>query len=279
MYKRYTTIAGRTIITRCTCSTRVKTEQKGRKPRTNPTPEAVARINRINQERDLTAKINHNFGPGDLWVTLTYSEILPVEEAMETIARFKRSLRGLCRRRGIELKMIESTGIGERSGKPHHHIVLSGEVTRDMLLRYWPEHQVHQEVLWSDGNYRRIANYMLRNAQQTKDRRGKNVRAYRCTRSIVTPQTRVETMKRIMDLDPEDLPARKGYSIDRDSIRIYEHAITEAVCCEYIEVSIGEEPRLKRYNKGRPAPRERIYPEEWDEQMIMEVIDQWTEGA
>lgn len=278
MYRRFTTVAGQTILTRCTDSSRVRTAKKSRKAKTNPTPAAVAKVNRMNQERDLTAKINSNFRPGDLWIVLSYQSKLPIGEAMKRIEKFKRNLRSLCRKKGIPFRMIEATGIGERKGKPHHHIVLNAEITRDMILRYWPEDQVHVETLWKSGNYNRVAKYMLKNAQQSKDKRGKNARAYHCSRSIVTPQARVETMKRELDVDPEDLKPRKGYYIDQDSIRTYEHPITGALCYEYIEVSLTEDPRLKRYTKGSPARKEPRYQEYWGEQMTMEDIEGFMEA-
>ena len=238
---------------------------------------AVAKVNRINQERDLTAKINANFRAGDLWVVLSYPERIPIEDAMARIEKFKRNVRNRCKKMGIAFKIIESTGIGEQRKKPHHHIVINAEVTRDMICRYWPEEYVHIETLWGSGNYNRVAKYMLKNAQQSKDKRGKNARAYRCSRTIATPQPRVEIMKREMAVDPDDLQPRKGYYIDRDSIRTYWHPITGAICYEYIEVSLEDAPRLSRYSRGRPARRERIYPEYWGEQMIMEDMREWTE--
>lgn len=233
-------------------------------------------MNAMNQIRDLTAKLNANFRPGDLWITLSYPERIPIEEAMKILERFKRNLRNMCGRKGIPFRLIESTGIGEVMGKPHHHIVLNQEITRDMILRYWPEAQVHMNILWKDGNYSRVAKYMLLNATQSKDARGKNSRAYRCSRTIVTPQTREESMKRALVVDPDDLEPRKGYYIDRDSVRAYWHPITGNLCIEYIEVSLDDNPRLTSYSRGRPARRERNYPEHWDEQIAMHEVEELT---
>ena len=79
MFKRFTTIAGKTIITRCTESARIRTEKTGRKPKSNPTSAAVAKVNKINQERILTGYINNNFGEDDLWVSLAYEGYIQVE--------------------------------------------------------------------------------------------------------------------------------------------------------------------------------------------------------
>lgn len=272
MFKRFTTVAGRTIITRYTDSSRLKTE-KARRPKTNPTPEAVAKINAINQERKLTAEINHNFGSGDLWITLAYPAKVTIDEAMKRIEKFKRNLRTLCKKMGLTYKLIEATGIGKQSGKPHHHLVVNKEITREMIKRYWPEEYTHIEYLWASGNYRRVAKYMLDNASSAQ--RGIHKKAWRSSRTIVKPETKKETLKRKpfgRIPDPEDLKPRKGYTIDRDSIRIYEHKITEEICVEYIEVSLTEEPRLKRYGKGTRTGPEKWYKEHWSEQMTMDEI-------
>lgn len=273
MYKRYTTVAGKTLLVRKTESSRVKTETKKRKAKKNPTPESVAKINKINQERNLTGMLNHNFKPKDKWIVLSYPDILPVDECMRRIKNFKRNIRNAAKKKGIQYKIIESIGIGEKQGKPHHHIVISKEITRDIIIKYWPEQHVHIETLWSDGNYNRVAKYMLKNAYQSKEERGKCSKAYRCSRNVATPRTRKEDMKRPIKYDPEDIKPHTGYYIDKDSIRIYDHPITGASCIEYIEVSLQEEPRIKTYSKGKKAGKEKYYKEHWEEQLSFDELD------
>ena len=273
MYKRYTTVAGSTLMIRKTDSSRIKTEEGRRRAKLNPTSEAVAKINKINQERRLTAAINSNFMPGDLWLTLSYSEIHSIEHCMKEIAKFKRNLRNLTKKKGITYKIIESTGVGQKKGKPHHHIVISGSITRDMIIKYWPEEYVHIETLWSSGNYHRIAKYMLKNAYQSKGERGKHSKAFRSSVNVTVPQTREEEMKRPASYDPEDIKPHEGYYIDRDSIRVYEHPITGAPCIEYIEVSLTQRPRIKYYSKGKAVKPEKQYREPVEEQMFTEQLE------
>ena len=269
MYKRLTTVAGKTILVRFTDSSRVHTE-KGRKPKSNPTPLAVQKVNRINQARKLTALLNHNFGPGDMWIVLSYPEKISPAEAEKELDRFKRNIRTQCRKQDIPFRIVETMGIGERSGKPHHHIVINQEVGRDLICRYWPEQYVHVNYLWMDGNYQKVAHYMLKNAEQTANLLGKaskGKRAWRASRTVKMPETREEILKRDLVHDPEDIKPRKGYYIDRDSIRCYEHPITGASCIEYIEISLEQEPRLRKYYKGKEKRLERLYPVSWDEQL------------
>ena len=269
-YKRFTTIAGKTIITRMTDSSFVTCE-KGRRPKMNPTSAAVAKINKINQERELTAKLNANFKPGDWWLTLSNEAGVTVEESMEKINKLKRGIQRYCKRNGIPYKMIEAVGIGTVKGKVHHHIVLNNEVPIEAVYTYWPMEEVFAQPL-KGYNYQKVAAYILKNAEESKDKRGKYMKAFRCSRQGTRPEQRAEEMKRAASYDAEDLKPRKGYRIDRDSIRIYEHPITGAACLEYIEVSIEPEPRIKHYYKGRPARWEGLYQSELEEQISLDDI-------
>lgn len=271
--KKFETIAGRTIITRFTDSSRIKTN-RNRKPKTNPTPAAVAKINAINQERDLTAKINHCYRNGDWWLTFSYLEALSLETAMEMIRKAKKKLQRLCKKAGIPFRCIESTGIGAQSGKPHHHLLINKEVPWELLAKCWPEEQIFERRLVGEGNYSRIAKYMLKNACESKDSRGKHMKAYRCSRSIVTPETRYRELSREPRLDPEDLPCRKGYHVDPDTIRVYEHAITGAVCVEYIQVSLQPQPAPRKMRNSRRARPEPHYTVDWGDQLdMLDIIE------
>lgn len=270
MYKRFTTVAGRTIINRYTDSSRIRTEKR-RKPKTNKTPEAVAKINKINQERELTAKLNASFGPGDWWITLSNEYETTIADSMERMSKLKRGLQRYCKKNGIPFKIVETMGIGQRSGKVHHHLVMNKEIPLQVLYRYWQEERVFAQPL-KGYNYQRVARYILKNAEESKNRRGKYMKAFRCSRQVVKPEPRVESVKRQPTYDIEDIRPRQGYQIDRDSIRMYEHPITGAVCLEYIEVSLQPEPRIRRYYRGKPARFEPMYQACWDEQMTIEQI-------
>lgn len=272
MYRRITTIAGHTIITRIADSSRTKTA-KGRRPKKNPTSEAVAKINKINQARELTAKLNATFRPGDWWLTLSNEIGVTLEESMTKIKKLKRNLQRYCKKHDIPFRMVETVGIGAMKGKVHHHIVMNKEIPLDVLTRYWPEEYVFAQPL-KGWNYQRVAKYMLKNAEESKNQRGKFVKAFRCSRQVKKPECRVEQLKREMTFDIEDIQARKGYTIDRDSVKAYEHPIMGTACLEYIEVSTDPEPRVRHYYKGRPIKWESLYEGGEEEQIsIMELLE------
>ena len=276
MYKRITTIAGKTIMNRFTDSSHVKTEKK-RRPRRNPTPAAVAKVNENNQIRELTAKLNATFRPGDWWMTLSNEIGTTQEESMEKIYKLKRGLQRYCKKNEIPFRLVETMGIGARTGKVHHHVVLNKEIPLEIVERYWPADQIFVQPM-KGWNYNRVAKYMIKNAKESKNKRGKCKKAFRCSRQVARPEQRMEIMKRPpRTVDVEDLKPRKGYCIDRDSVKVYEHPITGAICLEYIEVSLEQEPRLKRYGKGRRIAWDPLLPVEWGDQIELDdIIEGWT---
>lgn len=270
MKNRYVTLAGRTILIRESASTCAGGKGKKRRPKENVTPEAVAKVNRVNRMRELTAKLNHNFVPGDLWITLTYENDpsfganLSREECMKRFRNFRKNIQRWAKKAGIVIRMIDSFGLGERLGRPHHHAVMS-DVPTEILRKYWKSGMVHIELLHG-FNYQKVARYMLKNAELAKD--GKIRRAFNCTRNIATPQTRRQIMQSSeVTRDVEDIKPFKGYQVDRDSINKYEHPIFEIECIEYIMVSLEPEPRLSRWSKGRRVREEKQYAAAWPQQI------------
>lgn len=273
MKDRFITIAGRTILVRETASTHAGGRGKKRRPKENVTPEAVAKVNKLNRERELTAKLNHNFAPGDLWITLTYEndpsfgKELSREECMRRLRNFRKNIQRWGKKNGVAIRMIDAFGYGERKGRPHHHVVIS-DVPTEVLTRYWKNGKVNIDVLYG-YNYQRIARYMLRNAELSKD--GKLQRTFNCTRNIVTPQTKRQRMStNEITHDIEDIKPFSGYQVDRDSVSKYEHPIFEIECIEYIMVSLEPEPRLTKWSKGRKIRKEKQYAAAMPQQICIE---------
>lgn len=276
-YTRYITVAGRTIITRIIedIVPSPRTKGRGRKPKINPTRPDVAKINKKNQERKLTAILNSNFHPGDLWVRLSYPDVLDLDAAMKAVSKFKRKLREHARKNELPYKLIECIGQSE-SGKLHHHLVINQEIPEDVIRECWPEEYINIRPLWKEanrGNYQRVAAYILKNALETKDKRGKHKRAWRPSKGLVTP----ETVKRIMtgepELDPECLKTFKGYIVDTNSISAYDDTRRNVRCVEYIQCSIDPNPPVKRSTRFGSIVRETPWYEE-DEQLELDMYDQ-----
>ena len=103
MYYRDRIIAGKTIMRSLKAVARINTENKKRAPKANPTSAAVQKINFNNAVKILTAKLNHNFKPGDYHLTLTYKEAASTDEAQKALNKFIRNIRNYCKKEGFKL--------------------------------------------------------------------------------------------------------------------------------------------------------------------------------
>lgn len=261
---RETCVAGKTILRAIRVVTSGNRKNEKRNKKNKPTKDAVMKVNQRNAERDLTMKLNHNFNAGDLHVTLTYDGEEPTkEEARKEKDKFLRNLRNYCKKENIEFKRIDVTEFENK--RIHHHIVMS-KVDIDVINKYWRKGFVKISVLDESGNYKKLAEYLIKETSKTfRNPDNPNKRRFSCSRNIVTPvikRERVSERELYRDIKP-----LKGYYVEEDSIRRYEHLITGAECLEYIMVSLDDKPRLKKWYKGqvchlRNYPVGKAYAEE-----------------
>ena len=67
----------------------------------------------------------------------------------------------------------------------------------------------------------------------------------------------------------------KGYYLDEDTVRVYDHAILDVDCKEYILVRLDGPSKVRRGNTVRP---EKIYST--DQQLEMEMdMEHWREWS
>lgn len=269
MYYKETIVAGRTILRTLRASTRLPGQKhEKRKPKTNPTREAVMKVNDRNAVKLLTAKLNHNFKPGDLHITLTYKDMPTMEEAKKTRDKFIRNLRNHSKKNNSVMKWIAVTEYKHQ--RLHHHIVISG-VDIELINKYWKHGYVRAVTLDGTGNYYKLAEYLLKETQKTfREENNPNKQRYTCSRNIITPKPHIEIMtgKQFR----KEIKPDKGYYIDRDTVRKYNHAILGVECMEYILVSLDKDPRVKRWKKGRTGKYEKRYKAPYEEQLFMDLI-------
>ena len=123
-----------------------------RKAKSKPSRAAQVELNRRraeNMAKDI-AHLNFPRGSNSLWVRLDYHFFIrdakrnpTLEEARKMAKAFLRILRREYEKRGAELKYMNFCQRGRKSGKVHHHILLSG----------LPEGMKREdvEVLWKHG--------------------------------------------------------------------------------------------------------------------------------
>lgn len=119
------------------------------------TPEGMKIVNERNSRRRLSRLLHANFSEHDLAVHLTYRESeLPKDEeqAKKDIRNFLRRARRLYKQAGIEFKYVSVTEKGKKSERVHHHLVVSGGVSRDELEMLWKKGRANTKRLQMDDN-------------------------------------------------------------------------------------------------------------------------------
>lgn len=169
----YHIISGKVIETRrCMLSSRqAAAVGKKRAPRTAGNSskrkidanerEAVKRLARI---------INCNFKPGDLWLTLKYSDgRLPtdIKDADKIIGKFLRNVRTAYKKEtGKKLRYILCTSeTSTKTGKKarlHHHLIMD-RMAYEIICRYWPQAEISYSLLDGRGDHTALARYIVEN--------------------------------------------------------------------------------------------------------------------
>lgn len=111
-----------------------------RKKAYKPTSEVQEKLNAKNSANYLSRLINLNFTKKDYELHLVYDdEFLPntPERAEKDVVNFLRRAKRLYQKYGAELKYIYGTEVGEKSGRLHHHITISGGIPRTEIENLW----------------------------------------------------------------------------------------------------------------------------------------------
>lgn len=110
-----------------------------RRRRCRPTRELQKKLNQRNAELKFTRLVHNNFTEQDLAMHLTYQEEPEdIERAQKNLRNFMLRIKRLRKRLGLEeLRYVSCTEYGKRTGRIHHHLILSGDIDRDQLEKLW----------------------------------------------------------------------------------------------------------------------------------------------
>lgn len=196
----------------------------GREPAPKKTLEEMRKANERQAARKLARKINANFKPGDWHMVLTYKRgnRPDAETAQKNITKFIKRLRREYRKCGYELKYIHATEYLKTA--IHHHFIINeisnGEKTAISIAReLWKDHgHIMLVPLYEDGEYRRLADYLIKETEQTFRQEETPFRQrYSCSRNLIIPkpEPKIRKVKKGWEMDPKPRP---GYYIDQDSL-------------------------------------------------------------
>lgn len=191
---------------------------KGRGARNTKTIPTADRVEKSNEKialRTLRRKLNTNFGPEDLWVTLTYKGEAPEkEEAKKELDNFLRRLRREYKKAGKEMKYIVVTEYEAK--RIHHHAVLNS-IDPQLLQEVWQRGIVNARPMEADGNYEALAEYMIKETKRTFREENATGKRYRCSRNLKP----YDEMKREVIGAKEfrrEPKAVKGYWLNKQSV-------------------------------------------------------------
>ncbi len=201
---------------------RSHTKGTGRHPRGDcigKTPEEMELANKRQAEKKLTRLLNANFEDGDLHIVLTYKKDArpSPEEAKKILAKFWRKMKVVYKKSGEELKYIAVTEYKNKA--IHHHIVINnpdGMNVTKIIKELWngiPK----VNPLWSDGQYRELAAYLIKETDKTFREKGSGVKQrYSRSRNLVIPKPKTKVVKsNTWNRNPKP---KKGYYIDWDTL-------------------------------------------------------------
>lgn len=226
-----------------------------RRPKSKPTSDAVKKNNDRLAAKQLTRLINANFYPGDLHTTLTYAEVVNVDEAKHQLDLWLRRMRREFKKQGKEFYYIAVTEYEHH--RIHHHIVMN-YIDLHIISAQWNNGRVRCTTLDQSRNYRALAEYLIKETQKTSREPGNSTkRRWKSSRNLKRPVVKREWVSvRELWRDPKPL---KGYQIDKDSIRYYQNPVTGLEHLEYQMVSMDPIPRLKTWRRGKIVNRQETY--------------------
>lgn len=167
-------------------------KQNGRGRRGKPTSAAQAKLNEINAERLLIRLLNANFTDEDYEIHLTYADgNLPEDDdrARRDVQNFLRRVKYARKKQNLpELKYVSVTEGGIGDTRYHHHITLSGGLTREELESLWPYGYANSRKL--KFNERGIEGLALYITKQFRSKKNEMLfrKRWNCSKNLVRPE-------------------------------------------------------------------------------------------
>ena len=211
-------IAGDVMEVRKTYSARYGLKGIKREKNHTHTKEAQREINERAAIDKLTWKLNANFGVGDMHLVLGYGEeqAPTPEEGRRELDRFMRKARTFYRREaGKELRYITVTEY--ENARIHHHIIMPG-IPLSALYDLWPHGRPHITPLDDRRQYRRLAEYFVKETAKTfRDEGAPYKKRWNQSRNLKEPVVTVEIISaKQWTHNPKP---KSGYYLDADSLR------------------------------------------------------------
>lgn len=112
-----------------------------RSAKAKPTRLVQQKLNERNATRRFTWLLQENFGSKDYICELSYPSDFPYDKALEgrEFACFLRNIKNAFKKEDVEFKYMHNTELGKENGRPHYHLVCSGDLGEEILKKKWNE--------------------------------------------------------------------------------------------------------------------------------------------
>lgn len=158
----------------------------GKRVRWRATTEAQAKVNQMRRRRYVTRIVNLNFDARSIMLELDYAPGVytdSMDEAKRHIRNYIRRIKRLYEKQGAVLKYIYTTERGEESGRVHHHLIVSGGVSKEALLSAWKmsKRGYAQYLEYSENGYTDLGAYYAKRNEAFE-------RCFTCSQNIERPE-------------------------------------------------------------------------------------------
>lgn len=184
------------------------------------TPDRIRKANLRRRADRLRQLMNCNFDDTCWSLTLTYKkgkEPKSIREVRRDAGDFVKRLRKCARLFGADLKFVYVIGAGKH--RRHIHITVNALPDMAIFAGCWIHGHVNMTKLYSDGQYRDLADYYIQNAQETKEQeealKEDPGQMYVTSKNLKQPVIEKQIYMGRMREDPQPV---KGYYIEKESM-------------------------------------------------------------
>lgn len=185
------------------------------------TPDRIKKSNLRRRADRLRQLMNANFNDKEFWsMTLTYrkgEEPATIRQVRDDASDFVKRLRKCARLFGVELKFIYVIGAGKH--RRHIHITVNALPDMAIFKGCWTHGHVSMTQLYSDGQYRDLADYYIKNAVETREQEEalgeKPGQMYVPSKNLAQPEETREVIFGKFKGEPQPMD---GYYLEKGSV-------------------------------------------------------------
>lgn len=184
-----------------------------RRAKCKPTSAVQERLNQKNAEKKITRLAHANFTEADIALHLTYDDPPDsAEQAQRDLYNYIRKIKRRRKKLGLApLKYLSCTEMGKKSGRIHHHIILTGGIDRDTLEEMWGKGYANSKRLqFREDGITGLARYVVKDRMFYK--------RWNQSKNLIMPE-----------------PVVRDNAVNMDDMAEMEEAIEKKISWQYFE--------------------------------------------